>query len=121
MPHEILPSPHPKIFCVRLYGDVTAEDMKLNAEIGLDKDEPVYVLVDASELSLVLPANYIDTARHSFFLDSHLAHMAVFTGSAMLDGIGNMIAKLTRRRDRLSLHKSREEALNYLLKLVKEE
>lgn len=119
MAYEILPSPNPNIVCLRLYGDVVAEDMTLNTEIGLDKGKPVYVLVDASELSLALPANYLDTARNSFFINPNLAHMAVFTGSSMLDAIGNMIAKLTRKRERLSLHKSRDEALNHLLKLVK--
>lgn len=118
MAYEILPSPHPNIICLRLYGDVAAEDMTLNAEIGLDKGKPIYVLVDASELSLALPANYLDTARHSFFTNPNMAHMAVYTGSTMLDAIGNMIAKLTRKRDKLSLHKSREEAIEHLLKLV---
>ncbi|MBZ0282048.1 MAG: hypothetical protein K8L97_15015 [Anaerolineae bacterium] len=119
MAHEIMPSPHPNIVCLRLYGDVAAEDMVLNTEIGLDKGEPIYVLVDASELSLALPANYLDTARNSFFINPNMAHLSVYTGSTMLDAIGNMIAKLTRRRDRLSLHKSRDEALNHLLKMVK--
>ncbi len=119
MAHEILPSPHPRIVCLRLYGDPEAADMLLETEIGLDKGEPVYVLVDASDLSLSLPPNYLDTARKSFFTHPNLEHMAVFTGSTMLDAIGNMIAKLTRRREQLSLHKSREDALNHLLSLVK--
>ncbi len=118
MAHEILPSPHPKIVSLRLYGDVQAEDMLLNTELGLDKESAVYVLVDASDLTMALPANYLDTARKSFFVNPHLAHMAVYTGSPMLDAIGNMIAKLTRRREQLSLHKSYEAALNHLLKMI---
>lgn len=118
MAYEIQPSSHPQIACVRLYGDLQPEDMLLNAEIGLDKGTPMFILVDASELGVALTPNYIDTARKSFFTNPNLAHMAVYTGSPMLDAIGNMIAKLTRRRDRLSLHKSREEALDHLMKLI---
>jgi hypothetical protein len=47
-----------------------------------------------------------------------MAHMALYTRSGLLRTVGNMVAKLTRRRDKLTIYDNYDAALAYLTKLV---
>lgn len=115
MPYAIEPGPHPTIVCLRLFGNISQEDMHIDEPLGLNAGQPRYVLMDASGMSLRLPRGFLDGATTSFFVNANLRHMALYTGSDMLDLLAKTIANLTHRRTQLSLHKSRDEALKYLL------
>jgi hypothetical protein len=118
MPYEIEPGPIPNIVNLRLYGNITLEDMKLDEQLGLNNGTPMYLLMDASEMSLRLPKSFMNGATQSFFINRNLQHMALYTGSNTLDLLATAIANLTGRRDKLSIHKTREQALNHLLGLM---
>lgn len=115
MPHEIEPGPHPNIVCLRLYGNLVHEDMHIDDLLGLNDGKPMYLLMDASSMSLRLPRGFLDGATSSFFINENLRHMALYTGNNTLDLLAKTIANLTHRHTKLSIHKSREEALRYLL------
>jgi hypothetical protein len=115
MPYEIQSTSHPRIVHLRYYGNITQEDMGIDEALGLNNDKLMYILLDASEMSLRLPKNFINGAAESFFINKNLKHMALYTGSGTLDVLATTIATITQRRDKLSIHKSREQALKYLL------
>jgi hypothetical protein len=118
MPHEIEPGPHPNIVHLRMYGDITLEDMKLDEQLGLNSGIPMYILMDASAMSLRLPKSFMNGATRSFFINKNLRHMALYTGSNTLDLLATTIANLTGRRDKLSIHKTYQQALNHLLDMA---
>lgn len=116
MPYEIQPGPHANIVCLSYSGKISKEDMHIDDLLGLSK--PMYILMDASNMSVKLPKGFLNNAASSFFINENLRHMALYTGSNTLDLLAQTIANLTQRRDKLSIHKSREEALNYLLNQI---
>ncbi len=120
MAHEISAGPHPYIVIDTLTGEYVHADMVVDEKMALDAGHAVYVLLDASGISNTLPENFLDGARNSFFIHPNMAHMALYTRSGLLRTVGNMVAKLTRRRDKLTIYDNYEAALSHLLKLVKE-
>ncbi|MGB1289252.1 MAG: hypothetical protein ACPG7F_22140, partial [Aggregatilineales bacterium] len=85
--------------------------------IGLNEGQK-YVMLDMSEMNIGLPERFIEAAQQSFFTHDNLLHTVLYVDSGMLRSISVMIAKLTRRQNRLTLHKSREEALEHLHEIV---
>ena len=120
MAHEIYAGPHSSIMVQRLSGSLTHEDMTADEGLGLNKGKPVWVLLDASAIELSLPDNFLNGARESYFVNENLQHMALYVKSSWLRTIGAMVAKLTRRQDKLSAHDNYDAAMAHLLKLVKE-
>ena len=120
MAHTITPGTHPNIKVMELEGELTHADMTADEALGLNEGKPVYVLLDASKISVGLPPDFLDGARKSYFVHPNLAHMALYVSSVLLRNIGAMVAKLTRRKDKLTIHESREAAMRHLEKLVKE-
>jgi hypothetical protein len=118
MAHTISPGPHPNITTIRIYDELQRDDLTCTDELGLNEGRPLYILVDVSEMDRGLPAGFLDGERQGFFLHPNTAHIALFTNSMMLDTAGRMIAKLTRQKDKLTVHKTREEALAHLTTLV---
>lgn len=120
MAHKISTGPHPDIVIMDLIGELEYGDMTADEGLGLNKGRPLYVMLDASKISVALPDGFIDGARHSYFVNPNMAHMALYVESGMLRTIGTMVAKLTRRQDKLSVHESREKAMAHLQKLMKQ-
>lgn len=120
MAHVITPGTHPNIKVMELQGELTYEDMTAEEPLGLHEGNPVYVLLDASKISVGLPPDFLHGARKSYFVHPNLAHMALYVNSMLLKNIGIMVAKLTRRKEKLTLHESREAAMKHLEKLVRE-
>jgi hypothetical protein len=120
MAHEIMPGPNPNIMIMRLSNSLTFEDMTADEELGLNEGRPLYVLLDASNIDIALPDNFLSGARQSYFINDNLQHMALYVKSAWLKAIGEMVAKLTRRREKLSVYNSYEAAMAHLVKLEKE-
>src|SRR3990172_2069411 len=118
MPHEISPGPHPNIVIQRIYDELTHDDMATDDELGLDKGRLLYVLLDVSKMDVSLPDRFLDGAKNSFFVHPNLRHMALYTTSNMLASIAKMVAKLTKREGKLSIHGDYQSALNHLLKLI---
>jgi len=114
MAHEIQPGPEAHIRLMRLYGELTKDDLLCDDELGLNTGESVLVLVDASEMDIGLPAGFMDGKRESFFLNPNVQHVALYTSSWLLNSVAKMLSKLTRQRDKLSIHNSREAALGHL-------
>jgi hypothetical protein len=119
MAHEIIVGPHPNIVVIRLYNGLSYEDMTADEVLGLNK-RPMWVLLDASQMEVNLPENFLNGARASYFVNDNMQHMALYVQSTWLRTIGAMVAKLTRRQDKLSVHDSYDAAMAHLLKLVKE-
>lgn len=119
MPHVITQGPHPNIMVIDISGELAFEDMMAVEELGLDKGSAIYVLLDGSKMTVGLPEKFLENAQKSFFVHPNLGHMALFLESKMLRTIAVMVAKLTRRQTKLTLHDSREAAMAHLLELVK--
>jgi hypothetical protein len=117
MAHNIVDGPHTDIKIFELYEDLTFADMTADKELDLDKGYPVYVLLDGSQMQVGLPADFLSGAKQSWFTNPNLAHLAVYLESAMLRTIAQMVAKITKRRDKLTLHDSRAAALAHLEQL----
>jgi hypothetical protein len=118
MAHEIQPGPQPNIVVMRLYGELTKADLLVDEELGLNKGQNILVLVDASEMDVGLPAGFMDGNRESFFMNTNLRHVALYSTSWLLNSVAKMLGKLTRQRDKLSVHDTREAALSHLTKLA---
>lgn len=117
MAHEILPSPHPAILQMRYYGELEIEDMHLDHELSAAERDKVYIMLDASDMAITLPPNFMEHVRSSVVMQDNLAHIAVQTRSTTLIALVRVIGRLTGRGYKLSTHSSREEALRYLLEL----
>ncbi|MBZ0288539.1 MAG: hypothetical protein K8I30_13060 [Anaerolineae bacterium] len=118
MAHEIQAGPESNIRLMRLIGELLREDLMCDDELGLNSGERMYVLVDASEMDIGLPAGFMDGKRESFFMNPNLAHVAVYSTSWLLNSAAKMLGKLTRQRDKLSVHDTREAALEHLKNLA---
>jgi hypothetical protein len=118
MAHEIQPGPQSNILLLRLYGELTKEDLLCDDELGLNDGKTLFVLVDASDMDIGLPAGFMDGKRESFFLNPNLQHVALYTTSWLLSSAARMLGKITRQREKLSVHDSREAAMTYLLTLA---
>jgi hypothetical protein len=116
MPYEIHPSPRDNIVVCKIIDELTYPDMMIVEPLGLDRG-PRYILLDASDMSIGLPENFLEGARHSFFVHDNMQHLALYVKSQLLGMTGQMVAKLTRRADKLSVHKTFDEALNHLISL----
>lgn len=119
MGRQIIQMSHPNIRYIAILGELTHEDMTCDAELDLDKGTPVWVLLDVSKMSVALPDHFLDGARHSFFMNPNLQHLAIYCESALLRSVALMVAKLTRRKDKLSVYSTLEKANEFLLSAVK--
>lgn len=120
MSYEILPGPHPDIRIMKIVDDLTYEAMTADEELGLNQGQPRWVLLDVAEMNAGLPDDFLSGARRSYFVNPNLAHLALHIRSGVLRTIAGMVAKLTRRKDKLSLHDSYDKAMTHLLKLIEE-
>jgi hypothetical protein len=120
MTHEMLPGPHPNISVARLLGEIGSEDFAISDELGLPEGRSAYLPVDTSRISLGLPDNFLELSRNSYLLDPNFKHAAVYASSGWVRSMGNMIAKLTRQRHKLSMHDSYESAMAHLQNLVRQ-
>lgn len=118
MAHEIQPGPESNIVLLRLYGELTKADLLCDDELGLNEGKPMLILVDASDMDIGLPAGFMDGKRESFFLNPNAQHVALYTTSWLLNSAAKMLGKITRQREKLSVHDSREAALEHLLTLA---
>ena len=118
MAYEILPRPHPSIALVHMFSEIEEEDFRLGDALELDKGNPVYLLVDTTGTAITLPPNFMENVRSSALFDDNLAHVAVFTRSATVCAVVRVMCRLTGQTHKVSLHDSREAALNHLLALV---
>jgi hypothetical protein len=118
MAHSVSQGPHPLIMVMELTGDLTHEDMVADDAIGLNNGRRLYLMLDVSKMNVGLPDGFLDGAKNSFFINPNLIHMAMYVESDLLRTIANMVAKVTRNVGKLSLHNSREAAMNHLLALI---
>lgn len=116
MPYEIYPSPRDNIIVCKLINELTYPDMMIVEPLGLEL-APRYILLDASEISIGLPEHFLEGARESFFTHPNMQHLALFVKSQLLVMTGLMVAKLTRRADKLSVHKTFDDAMQHLVRL----
>ncbi|MBC8171819.1 MAG: hypothetical protein H7X77_09100 [Anaerolineae bacterium] len=119
MAHEITQGPRPNIKICKITESLTHADMTCEDDLGLNDGVPLYVLLDVSIMNVGLPENFLNGAKNSFFIHPNLVHMAMYTESNLLTTIGNMVAKLTQRKEKLSIYSSYDAALKHLLKLAK--
>jgi hypothetical protein len=120
MAYEILPGPHPDIRVMKVMDDLTYEAMTADEELGLNQGRPMWVLLDVSQMNAGLPEDFLSGARHSYFVNPNLAHLSLYIKSSILRTIATMVAKVTRRKDKLSLHDSYDKAMNHLVMLMEQ-
>jgi hypothetical protein len=118
MAHTISPGPQANIVVMDLIGELTWEDMTADEALGLNGNQPMYIMLDASRISVSVPENFLDGAKKSYFTNPNMAHMALYVESDLLRTIAIMVAKVTRRREKISLHTSREGAIAHLQMLA---
>jgi hypothetical protein len=119
MAHQITPGPNANIKICTITESLNHDDMTCEADLGLNDGMPLYVLLDVSQMDVGLPPNFLDGAKHSFFLHPNLIHMAMYTKSSLLTTVGKMVAKLTHRQEKLSIFTSYEDAINHLMSMAK--
>jgi hypothetical protein len=118
MAYEVVAGPQSNIVILRLTGDLTHEDMTCDEALGFNAGRPMYLLLDASAMHVGLPDNFLNGAKNSFFVNDSLVHMALYLESQVLRTVALMVAKVTRRQEKMSLHSSYDAALNHLLNLA---
>lgn len=99
-------------------GEVNYEDMTCDDELRLNEGRPMYVMLDASKMAVGLPQDFLDGARQSFFASENLVHLAIYLESALLRNMALMVAKVMRRKEKMTLHQSRAEAIAHLEQLI---
>lgn len=119
MARRIYEGPKPNIVIVKLINEMTLEDMTCDAEIGLNKGQPLYVLLDSTGLDGVAPDGFLDGAKRSFLTNKNLVHMALYVESPAMRMIAHMVAKLTRVQHKISLHNDFDAAMRHLLTITK--
>ena len=120
MAHVIEAGPHPNIVIMHVIGNTTSIDMDINTELCLNKGQPVYLLVDLSNMTLGLPENFLNDARHSAIVQPNMIHAAIYVHSSLIKSIVSMIVRITYQNSKLSIHDQYDQALAQLQKLVKE-
>jgi hypothetical protein len=120
MARKIVETNDPRLSQIEIHGELTHEDMTCDSELGLGRGKPMWVLLDVTHMSVALPEDFLDASRKSWFMNPDLQHMAVYTRSSLLAGVASMIAKLTRRKDKLSVHTSHDAAIAHLHGLMDE-
>ncbi|MDZ4771295.1 MAG: hypothetical protein SGJ24_19400 [Chloroflexota bacterium] len=118
MSFTISDSAHPSIRIMKITGELDDIAMTADEALGLNAGVPIYVLLDILEMSIKLPDGFLDTAQKSYFTNDNLAHLALFTRSEMFKIIGDMVARLTHRREKLSAHSTYAAAMAHLEKLA---
>ena len=117
MAHFITQGSHPDIVILRIYGELQPEDLFVDDKLGLNERQR-YVLIDISQMEPGLPPDFISGARKSFFVNDNLIHASLYLRSPILKQVAMMVAKLTRRRHKLSIYETWETAMNHLLRMV---
>ncbi len=121
MAHIITLGPHPDIVLMDIIENLEYADMMADEELGLNEGKPLYVMLDVSKMIVGLPEKFLEGARQSFFINDNLIHMSMHVESNVLRTLANMVAKVTNRKNKLSLHDSREKAIAHLLGLIEGE
>jgi hypothetical protein len=118
MVHKVSAGPNRHIKILEISGRLTDEDM-VAQDLDLDK-QPSFIPLDVSQMSTALPDNFLEGVRNSFFVHSNMMHLALYTNSNLLDSVARMVAKLTRRKEKMTIYSGYQAALNHLLELTKE-
>lgn len=113
MAHTITQGPRPDIVIMDIVENVEHDDMIASEQLGLNQGKR-YVMLDLSNMSIALPENFLEGAKNSYFVHDNLVHLSIHVQSHTLRMIANMVAKLTRNPGKLSLHDSREKAIQHL-------
>lgn len=113
MAHTISKGPRPDIVIMDIVENVEFEDMTATEALGLNNRQ-LYVMLDISNMSIGLPENFLEGAKNSYFIHDNLIHLSIHVRSHPLRLIANMVAKITNNPGKLSLHESREAALQHL-------
>jgi hypothetical protein len=114
MAHKITQGPRRDIVFMDIYQELEFDDMTASRELGLDSGRKLYVMLDLTKMNVGLPVGFLEGAKKSFFLHDNLVHLSIHVQSDVLKIVANMVAKLTRNPDKLSLHSTREAAIAYL-------
>lgn len=118
MAHSVTQGPYPNLMLMAITGEVTFEDMTCDDELRLNEGYPGYIMLDASKMSVGLPPDFLDGAKQSFFGSENLVHLAIYMESAVLRNVALMVAKLMRRKEKLTIHDTKAEAIAYLEHLI---
>lgn len=97
MSYEILDRPHPNIVCLRVYDSMEVDDMLIDDELGLNDDKPMWLVIDASDVGMELPSDFLNTAAHSFYVHHNLQFVSLYLTNRVLENIARMVNKITRR------------------------
>jgi hypothetical protein len=119
MAHEILPGPHPSILIYRIFDELKPSDINIDMELDLNFGVRVYLLVDISELPFQLPPNLLQEMERTSMRHKNLVHAAVYSPSATFRRLAQVVISVLGLGNKLSTHKTYEEAMRYLLDRVK--
>lgn len=117
---DVVTGPHPNIRIMRITGDLRPEDMANSDKmLGLDSNQPVYVVMDISKMNIGMPEHFLEAARHGKAVNhANMHHMAVYTTSDLLINISKMVAKVNRQQSKLSIHETYDAAISHLQTLI---
>lgn len=117
MAHMLSPTSHPDILIMKIIGSLNYDDMTCDSKLRLN-ERPMWIILDVSSMTISLPSNFLNGAMKSWFTNPNTQHLALVTSSGFLKSIGLLVAKVTRRKERLSLHESVAAAEQFLLNKI---
>jgi hypothetical protein len=94
MANEVIPSKYPHIFHLRIYGDLTDEDLSARHSDDFE-GEDMYALIDVSGMSFHLPTYFLNKATNVSLLRSpKLRHIAVVSPSITMRRFLNVTCRM---------------------------
>lgn len=119
MPHQVLKGKYPELVILHYFGNIEADDIITDPEeLHLADGKPKYLLADTGDVNPVVPEGMWERVHHSIISHENLAHIAIHVKSNVLRVLMGAILKLTRQRNRVTLHQTYEEAEAHLIKLI---
>ena len=114
MSQKFLLSPRQDTVCISLYDTLTSDDIRLDYEMGLNMNVPVYLLVDASMLTSNISFEVIQKLATSSLTHKNIAHIAVYAKTTQAQFLAVLSMHYDSDPDRMSVHRSYAEAMAFL-------
>lgn len=119
MSHTAKIDVHPQIVLVELLDDVEIDDILLT-DLPYDEEQPLYMLLDGKNVRNGTPEGFLKAIKNSPMAQGKLTHIGVYMPNPVMKIAATMISKVSKMRNKVSFHKSVEEARSHLLELIEQ-
>jgi hypothetical protein len=118
MPCSVTQGSHPDFYILTYTGQLQTKDLQVDDDVHLNEGRKIYLLVDISRMEHRLPDRYVEHIMKCFLVHPNLRFLAGFVSSMPLRVVSNMVVKLTRQQNKVSLHDSYEGAYESVLDAI---